>query len=111
MALPVWSVAARDGIKRRGLRCVSAGRARARANLARVCTYGGIRARALALALVTERACLTEAGLSRASRVSAHIGPQTLVRPDDETSTQRGRLVPAVTGTRGVELNGCMAFR
>jgi hypothetical protein len=30
----------RDDLKRRELRCVSAGRARARASLARVCTYG-----------------------------------------------------------------------
>jgi hypothetical protein len=51
----------------------------------------------LRLRLVTERACLMGAGLSHASRASARKGPQTLVRRDDETSTQRGRLVHAVT--------------
>jgi hypothetical protein len=42
MFWPAWPVDARDDLKRRELRCVSAGRARARANLARVCTYGSL---------------------------------------------------------------------
>ena len=93
----LWPVAARDGIKRRELRCVSAGRARARANLARVCTYGVFVRVRLRLRLVTERACLIGAGLSHTSCAPARKGPQTLVRRDDETSTQRGQLVRTVT--------------
>jgi hypothetical protein len=86
----------RDGIKRRELRCVSAGRARARANLARVCTYRAfvhvhLRLRWLLSVLVSSGlVCLMP-------RARLHVkGPQTLVRRDDETSTQRGRLGRAV---------------
>jgi hypothetical protein len=38
---------------------------------------------------------------TRKHRTSAGKGPQTLVRQDDETSTQRGRLVRAVTVDAG----------
>jgi hypothetical protein len=55
--------------------------------------------------------CLShEAGSSHASRASARTGPQTLVRRDLETSTQREPLAHGIAWPRGVGLKCCVAL-